>query len=193
MTLKDGFIPNGAEERGEDAHHGGGSGSVKKPDADPWGRAQPHNRRTRMLIKMKESKGFTLVELMIVVAIIGILAAVAVPFYQRYVKKARLTSLVIPGIHAIENSISTYYSVQSTFPASDDWLTMTRDADTLCFNRSDEGDLSSFVIEIDASSGKCKALDGLSPKTLRITSTTSGGKVYWEFAGTLAKELGLAK
>ncbi|MGQ9484451.1 MAG: pilin, partial [Desulfosoma sp.] len=69
-----------------------------------------------MFIKMKESKGFTLVELMIVVAIIGILAAVAVPFYQRYVKKARLTSLVLPGVHAIETSISTYYSVQQAFP-----------------------------------------------------------------------------
>ncbi len=69
-----------------------------------------------MLIKMRESKGFTLVELMIVVAIIGILAAVAVPYYQRYVAKSRLTSLVMPGLHSIETNISTYYAVRSAWP-----------------------------------------------------------------------------
>jgi prepilin-type N-terminal cleavage/methylation domain-containing protein len=47
-----------------------------------------------MTLKRKHSSGFTLVELMIVVAIIGILAAVAIPAFTRYVKKSRTAEAV---------------------------------------------------------------------------------------------------
>ncbi len=60
-------------------------------------------------------QGFTLIELMIVVAIVGILAAVAVPQYTQYTDRAKMTeALVFAG--AVKNSISEYYITQAVLP-----------------------------------------------------------------------------
>jgi len=59
-------------------------------------------------------KGFTLIELMIVVAIIGILAAVAIPAYSNYTKKAKFTE-VVQATQAIKTAMESCVSDQGTF------------------------------------------------------------------------------
>jgi type IV pilus assembly protein PilA len=60
-------------------------------------------------------KGFTLIELMIVVAIIGILAAIAIPAYSDYTKRAKVTELVTAG-SACKASVSEYFQAQQAYP-----------------------------------------------------------------------------
>src|SRR5487761_2481960 len=62
-------------------------------------------------------KGFTLIELMIVVAIIGILAAVAIPQYQDYTVKAKL-SKVPAVIDPLKLALAQYYQENSSFPGT---------------------------------------------------------------------------
>ena len=157
--------------------------------------------------KMKEQKGFTLVELMIVVAIIGILAAVAVPYYQRYVAKARMSSYVMPTVRSVQTNISTFYAIRGTFPdfAGDAAMTTyVRDADTRYVHPSwdisgcPEGDrcLKFQVItsDIDGERNPLRAL-GSDDAQLVFYGVPSieGDKesLYWKYGGPLADELGL--
>jgi type IV pilus assembly protein PilA len=65
-------------------------------------------------------KGFTLIELMIVVAIIGILAAVALPAYQDYTIRARMSEVIL-AMSACRTSITEVYQSGGSEPGANNW------------------------------------------------------------------------
>ena len=68
---------------------------------------------------MKKQTGFTLIELMIVVAIVAILAAVALPAYQSYTQRAKFSEVVLavsPAKAALDVCVQTYRGTKANMP-----------------------------------------------------------------------------
>ncbi|HEX7559144.1 MAG TPA: pilin [Usitatibacter sp.] len=113
-------------------------------------------------------RGFTLIELMIVVAIIGILAAIAIPAYQDYTIRSKVTEL-INAAGVCKTSVAEYYQAVGSFPTDQ---TKAGCSDVGTVNTLPPVVTSAGLITVDASGTLLTQL-GASTKTFSYTPTTS--------------------
>ena len=123
----------------------------------------------------KTQSGFTLIELMIVVAIIGILAAIALPAYQDYTKRSNVTEgLSLAG--GVKTAVAEYYSSQGEWPTNNTLAGLAPAGNIQGNAVNSVGVGANGVITITYNT---KVQAG---NTIILTPTASGGSIQWACA-----------
>jgi type IV pilus assembly protein PilA len=132
----------------------------------------------------KVQQGFTLIELMIVVAIIGILAAVAIPAYQDYTIRAQVSE-GMALTSGVKTSVSEFVQTNGTFPTDNAGAGIS---DTIEGNYvSDVTNASGVVTVTYSNTGDQTANKQINGSTMVLSAVTSAGSVQWTCkAGTSA-------
>jgi type IV pilus assembly protein PilA len=124
-------------------------------------------------MKRQMQKGFTLIELMIVVAIIGILAAVALPAYQDYTKRAKMSEVILAS-SACRTSITEVYQSNSavSLPTAGNWGCESTTATSKYVGTVNTDNNGGIIVTVAAGSFGDASIDGA---TVSLVPTGAGG------------------
>ncbi|KAF0836459.1 type IV pilus assembly protein PilA [Methylovorus glucosotrophus] len=120
---------------------------------------------------MKKNHGFTLIELMIVVAIIGILAAIAIPSYQSYIGKAQASE----AISLMDGLKSTMAELLSQDPSEFNCTVPASAATSGKYVASTTGTWASPVCTISSTFKNSDVTNGIENTTIKMTYDVSSG------------------
>jgi type IV pilus assembly protein PilA len=127
-------------------------------------------------MKRSMQKGFTLIELMIVVAIIGILAAVALPAYQDYTVRAKVTEVILAASGG-KTAVAEWFQTKGSLPASGSLVLNTQTSKYVASVAQSAG-----VVTATATAAESK----ISGSTITMTPADAGnGVLNWTCGGSI--------